>query len=656
MAEGQLLNKRYTLQRRIGFGGMGAVYTAHDRIMDRAVAVKELREEYAADELLRRRFVREAQAAGGLNHPNIVTVHDLIDEDGTLFIVMEYLDGGTLLDRMNAAPDRRMDVDELLSIGRDALRGLEAAHEKELVHRDIKPGNLLFDRKGTVKIADFGVVAARGRYDDATALTQAGTHPGTLVYMAPEQIDGAEVDGRSDVYSMAAVLYEALAGIRYFERAGVRRSERALMDAICELPPVPLRLHVPYVPESVERVIGAALVKDIDERPTAGELASRLEGLLRSPRPKPQIVVPGGAGGGGAPSAAELEETLPAGSSRMSALDDLITEVRPRAGTSPGPTVQPPTLPSPQGADPLATTPVPSIAPATTRAETSPTTPARRTVRPVITGPAVVGGTPPSGRPGRAGLEVRARDGAAAVRLPAGTFVLGSEASSDEMPPRQVHVGEVVIDRDPVTVGAYRRFLEAVEREGPPDVLLLHEVYPHGKDHRPQGWGTREFEELCPTDEHPVVLVDWFDAMAYAAWAGARLPTEAEWERGARGTLDVRRHPWGDEPPSPSRAVFGRRSQGPLPVGGRDAGDTLEGLRDMVGNVWEWCLDRYDARAYATLPAEDPLREVDGPGARAVKRGGSWTNGPTSLRCSKRGYEKLHARRANLGFRCARSD
>src|SRR5690606_4634070 len=125
-----------------------------------------------------------------------------------------------------------------------------------------KPGNLLFDHKERVKIADFGVVTAR-RDEAVTALTQAGTHPGTLVYMSPEQIDGADVDGRSDVYSMGAVLYEAIAGARCFERAGVRfRSERALMDAICEAPPVPLREHAPYVAEAVERVVHLALAKD----------------------------------------------------------------------------------------------------------------------------------------------------------------------------------------------------------------------------------------------------------------------------------------------------------------------------------------------------------------------------------------------------------
>jgi serine/threonine-protein kinase len=216
-------------------------------------------------------------------------------------------------------------------------------------------------------------------------------------------------------------------------------------------------------------------------------------------------------------------------------------------------------------------------------------------------------------------------------------------------------VSEFVLDRDPITVGQYRRFLEAIRTEGAPEVPLIRELYPNGKDHRPQGWGTPEFEQLCPTEDHPVVMVDWFDAMAYAAWAGARLPTEAEWERAARGTRDARRCPWGDDPPTPAHAAFARRGRGPAPVGHHSAGNSQDGLRDMVGNVWEWCLDHYHPDAYAELSDEDPSWEVTGPRSKAVKRGGSWTNAAVSIRCCKRGCEKLHIRRPNLGFRCARS-
>ncbi|MBX3471839.1 MAG: serine/threonine protein kinase [Planctomycetes bacterium] len=305
---GPLLRDRFQFLRRIGFGGMGAVYYARDVVLDRPLAIKELRREYTSDEVLRKRFIREAQAVAKLIHPHIVTLHDFIDEGSALFIIMEYLEGGTLLDAMNASEERRLDVAFALKAARDAALGLDAAHEAGLVHRDIKPGNLLFDAKRNIKIADFGVVRAKSD-EDMTQLTSGGGHPGTLVYMAPEQIDGCEVEGRSDVYSLAAVLYEALAGARYFERPGVRRSERALMDAICEAPPVPLRERVPWVPVEVEALLERALAKDIEARPSARELADELGRLLAAPRQRPSIVIPGG--GGAAPGEATLPRRAP---------------------------------------------------------------------------------------------------------------------------------------------------------------------------------------------------------------------------------------------------------------------------------------------------------------------------------------------------------
>ncbi|MBL4847668.1 MAG: SUMF1/EgtB/PvdO family nonheme iron enzyme, partial [Planctomycetes bacterium] len=248
---------------------------------------------------------------------------------------------------------------------------------------------------------------------------------------------------------------------------------------------------------------------------------------------------------------------------------------------------------------------------------------------------------------------LREGDGARQIEIPAGAFRMGGQGASDEGPPREVALEAYAIDLLPVTVGQYRRFLEAIRAEGPPELPLLTSLYPSGKDHRPHGWGTGEFDALCPSEEHPVVLVDWFDALAYAAWAGARLPTEAEWERAARGPNGERTYPWGEDAPSERHATFGRRSRGPAPVGRLAAGASQEGVLDLAGNVWEWSADRYDADSYALLPAQSPHLAVEGFSARAVKRGGSWTNAPQSLRCAKRACEKLSVRRNNLGLRCA---
>ncbi|MCA8922316.1 MAG: SUMF1/EgtB/PvdO family nonheme iron enzyme [Planctomycetes bacterium] len=586
---GKLLRSRYRLQGQLGRGGMGAVYLGWDSLKACTVAVKELRPEYAADELLRRRFEREAATAAKLfENTHVVTVHDFFSEQGTHYIVMEHLRGGTLLDRMQDAPDGRMDVPAVLEIGRQAAVGLHGAHEMGLVHRDIKPGNLLFDDEGVVKIADFGVV--RVSHDDMTQLTSVGGHPGTLVYMSPEQIDGAEVDGRSDVYSLAAVLYECLAGVRYFERPAMRRSDRAVMEAICEHPAVPLRKRVPYVSPAVEALIGDALSKDVNVRLHALEFAHAIEELQRLPKSTPTIQPP---------------------SRRVKKVTDLQTRAR---------AVETQTRPRQERVE-------------TTRPYT------RRSQR--VSPPTPVN------------IERREVDQAPMLQLPAGTFTMGSAEASDEMPPRRVSLPAFWIDRVPVTVGRYRRFLEALEANGPPRIPLIRRLFGGDKDHTPTGWGGPEYAELCPTDDHPVVLVDWFDAYAYARWAGGRLPTEAEWERSARGLSDLRRYPWGDEPVDEERASYGRLTYGPDPVGSRPSGASADGVQDLAGNVWEWCGDRYDPAAYRQLPSESPhMAMTTDARVRAVKRGGSWTNAPLSLRVSKRGFELLATRRPNLGFRC----
>jgi serine/threonine-protein kinase len=607
---------RYELRERIGFGGMGAVYAGRDLKIDRRVAVKVLRAEYMADDLVRKRFEREAKAAGKLSHPNIVTIYDFVEDGGSIGIVMEFMGGGTLLDRMNDAQDGRLGVQFALQVARDTLLGLDAAHKAGLVHRDVKPGNLLFDEEGKVKIADFGVVQSHDT-DDVTALTRDGGHPGTLVYMAPEQIDGAEVEGRSDVYALAAVLYESLAGARYFERDGLGRTERALMDAICELPPVPLRDHAPYVPRQVEGLIELALAKFVEDRPTALEMATRIQEVLDQPKARPQIEVPGT--GRVAPRGydpyAETQATRSGSAQRSRQPEDEI----PNRGS---PSWSPPTETRVGG--PPATGPLPANTSSRLRTH-----------------------TPPN-------VERRERDGALIVRIPPSTFVMGSDESSDEQPTRRITVDGYSIDRTPVTVGRYRRFLEWVAQHGSPEVPLIRRLFREGKDHRPDKWGTKDYEELCPTDDHPVVFVDWFDALAYAHWVGGRLPTEAEWERAARGAADSRPYPWGDLPVDDTRAIYGRRTYGPEPVGSRPLGASPDGVLDLVGNVWEWCRDRYDPSAYATLPETNPsLPTTTDPRVRAVKRGGSWTNSPSSIRVAKRAAELLRTRRNNLGFRCA---
>jgi eukaryotic-like serine/threonine-protein kinase len=202
---------RYTVEKTLGRGGMATVELAHDMELDRRVAVKRLFASLADDAVFRQRFLREARMAAALSHPNLVAVFDVGDEDGLPYIVMEYVDGETLADLMQrtgpVAPDRAVDL--LLQV----CAGLQHAHSAELVHRDIKPQNLLVRSDGVVKIADFGIA----RTLQATQLTQAGTVLGTAAYLAPEQAAGEQVTPTADIYSLGAVGYELLTGRTPYE-------------------------------------------------------------------------------------------------------------------------------------------------------------------------------------------------------------------------------------------------------------------------------------------------------------------------------------------------------------------------------------------------------------------------------------------------------
>jgi serine/threonine-protein kinase len=197
---------RYVVEQSIGRGGMARVELAVDEQLGRKVAIKRLSEAFTGDEILRERFIREARMAAQLSHPNIVAVYDVGEEDGVPYIVMEYVEGETLAELL--ARKGRLDPDRAVDLVLQVCAGLEHAHGAGLVHRDIKPRNLLVRGDDTVKIADFGIA----RPLDATQLTMAGTVLGTAAYLSPEQALGEPVTAAADIYSLGAVTYELLAG------------------------------------------------------------------------------------------------------------------------------------------------------------------------------------------------------------------------------------------------------------------------------------------------------------------------------------------------------------------------------------------------------------------------------------------------------------
>ncbi|RME88860.1 MAG: hypothetical protein D6770_06025 [Anaerolineae bacterium] len=560
---------RYHVLELLGEGGMATVYRAHDTRLDRDVALKVIRRgaippAHLAETLAR--FEREAKSLARLSHPNIVKVLDYGEQDGVPYLVMEYVPGGTLKQRLAHLQGAPMPWQEAARWLAPIARALEHAHQHGIVHRDIKPSNILISEDERPMLSDFGIVKVLSG-EGASDLTATGVGIGTPEYMAPEQAGGEPIDHRCDIYSLCVVLYEMVTGHRPFQGDSPMS---VLVKHVSEPLPDP-RHFAPHLPEDVVLVLQKGLAKRPEERfPHMGALAEALERMARGeralPTPPPER-----------PQARRRLAVLPLvgvlSLFLLAALAFAASRILPTGLSSPSPS---PT----QTFLVVSDTPLPSPT-NTTAAPTPESTSAPPTA------------TPPQG-PVAGEERINPRDGAAVIYIPAGPFTMGLDEEQVEAltrihpsctqdrfaastPAHQEQTGGFWIHKTEVTNLMYRRCVG--EGDCPPSAAVNTPLYKH-------------YYTDPQYQDYPVVFVGWLAAQNYCVWAGGRLPTEQEWEKAARGT-DGRLFPWGDEPPSPELANVARFVGDTVIVGTYPLGASPYGVLDMAGNVREWMQDSF---------------------------------------------------------------
>src|SRR5437764_530632 len=313
-----LFDGRYKIVRKLGTGGMANVYLAEDQELGRRVAIKILDDRHAADEQFVERFRREAKNAAGLSHPNIVSIYDRGEAEGTYYIAMEFLDGRSLKELILTRGPAPVSI--AIDYARQILAGLRFAHRHGIVHRDIKPHNVIIDGEGRAKVTDFGIARA-----GASQMTEAGSIIGTAQYLSPEQARGTQVDQTSDLYSLGIVLYELLTGSVPF--TGDTPVEIA-MKHLSAVPQRPSAMR-PEIPHDLDMVVLRALAKDpADRYQSAEEMDADLERVARGLRISPETEEAATTVLRGADLAASAPTTI-------SRAPTAVTQMRPPAGPPP---------------------------------------------------------------------------------------------------------------------------------------------------------------------------------------------------------------------------------------------------------------------------------------------------------------------------------
>ena len=608
---------RYHMIERLGQGGMATVYKAFDTRLERDVAIKLIRLDAFAPSVVNAmlgRFEREAKSLAKMMHPNIVPIYDYGEHEGSPYLSMAYIPGGTL----KSLTGSTMPYVQACRLLAPVAQALSYAHSLNVIHRDVKPANILITATGQPMLLDFGVAKMlEGQQGDT--LTGTGVGVGTPEYMAPEQWEN-QISVQTDIYALGVVFYELVTGRKPYT---ADTPAAILRKQLIEPLPRPAQF-VPDLPETVEKVIYKALAKNPAERyASMGDFAAALDKLARDVDrfQTPTLIMADASTEIGAPRA----------------------RVRPAVGPQ---IVEQPMLRAEQA-------PVP-------------TNISRRPPKKGYTGKLILFGIgclltvfavifliwrmTAASALGVGSFRISEEDGMKLLYVPAGEFQMGSTETQyqsavlacinlgnnqsdcltwyvNEKPVHTVTLDGFWIDQTEVTNAMYTKCVNAGAC-------------------RPSQCNDSNFNG----NQQPVVCVDWNQAKTYCEWVGRRLPTEAEWEKTARGT-DGRIYPWGNQEPDNSLLNNNSNVGKTTDVGSYPEGASPYGTLDMAGNVWEWVSDWYDSNYYTASPYANPMGPLSG--SYRIMRGGTWDSGDITSCSVFRIENSPLAKGSNLGFRCA---
>ena len=631
---------------------MAAVYKAYQPAMERIVAIKVLPRHMASSDEFVERFRREAKMLAKLQHPNILPVFDYGEAEGYPYIIMPFVQGGTLSQSLHNTQVPLPDVNRIMT---QLGKALGYAHAHGMIHRDVKPSNVLLDDSGNCLLTDFGLA----RMTESTSkITSSGAVMGTPSYMSPEQGTGATLDQRSDLYSLGVILFEMLTGrVPYSAETPIAVVLKHIQD------PLPsVRKFNPEIHEEVELVLLKALAKHPDERyQSADEFVGALQAAIAQatgmPVPTYTAISP----------AASSATTLKPGSGTLAdkpkkkktntlAIGIAVVLCLGVLGIGAVFTMA-------QVAKRTKETPLP-----TTIASVAESTPVTESTQPQVE---ALSPSPEPGPPEIPALITDAK-GVTMALIPAGDFTMGNSIDQvlaecrnlfpasadtnckaeyylDETPAHPVQVSAFYMDKHEVTNELYKACVNAGICKPPAQsASATHTAY----------YGNPEF------DHYPVIWVDWNMAKAYCEWRGARLPTEAEWEKAARGDTG-QNYPWGSRFEGAKANACDINCQtdyadksfndGFAEIAPADAfenGASPFGVTNLAGNVSEWVADWYMEPYYVQPGSGGPNPLGPQTGEQRVIRGGSWFRYPINLRTVTRSSREPTYTANDVGFRC----